>query len=145
MNIAFFITPKQNVAHIDYNSTVRQALEKMEYHRFTSVPVVDEEGKFVGTITEGDILWELKKRDNLDFKDTEKISIKDIHKHFTNKAVSIKSNIEDVILLAVNQNFVPVIDDQGIFTGIVKRSDIIKFCYNRLFNKTEELKNAVAE
>ncbi len=42
--------------------------------------------------------------------------------------------MEDLILLAKNQNFVPVVDDQGIFIGIIKRSDIINYCADLLFN-----------
>ncbi|MBS1335724.1 MAG: CBS domain-containing protein, partial [Blautia sp.] len=29
-----------------------------------------------------------------------------------------------------NQNFVPVIDDKKIFIGIIRRKDIIEYCYN---------------
>jgi len=133
MNIAFFLTPKSEVACIDTDSTIRQTLEKMEYHRFTAMPIIDDEGKYVGTITEGDILWTLKEN-NLNLKETEKIYVSEVSKHMINKAVSINSEITDIILLSMNQNFVPVVDDQGIFIGIVKRSDIIKYCYNKLFD-----------
>jgi len=133
MNIAFFLTPKSEVACIDTDSTIRQTLEKMEYHRFTAMPIIDDEGKYVGTITEGDILWTLKDN-NLNLKETEKIFVSEVSKHMINKAVSINSEITDIILLSMNQNFVPVVDDQGIFIGIVKRSDIIKYCYNKLFD-----------
>ena len=32
---------------------------------------------------------------------------------------------------AMNQNFVPVIDDKKVFIGIITRKDIIEFCYNQ--------------
>ena len=136
MNIAFFITPKSDVACININSTIRQTLEKMEYHRFTAIPVLDDDGKYIGTITEGDILWTLKKN-SLNMKDTEKIKISEISRHMINEPISISSNIDDIIMLAVNQNFVPAIDDNGVFIGIIKRSDIIKYCYDKLFKKED--------
>lgn len=132
MNIAFFLTPKSDVAFININSTVRQALEKMEYHRFTAIPLLDDEGKYIGTLTEGDILWTLK-NNNINFKDSEKFSIKEISRYMVNEPISINSNIEDIIMLSVNQNFVPVVDDNRIFIGIIKRSDIIKYCYDKIF------------
>ena len=49
----------------------------------------------------------------------------------------VRKNIESLINLAVNQNFVPVVDDEGIFIGIIKRSDIINYCYKEL----KKLKN----
>mgnify|MGYP001559369712 FL=1 len=50
MNIAFFLTPKNEVIYEKPSSTMRQALERMEYHRYTSVPLVNESGHYVGKI-----------------------------------------------------------------------------------------------
>ncbi|KUO76076.1 MAG: hypothetical protein APF77_00420 [Clostridia bacterium BRH_c25] len=135
MNIAFFLTPKEEVIWISADSTMRQAIEKMEYHRYTAMPLVDNEGKYAGTITEGDILWCLKHAPDLSFKDSNKILVRDIPKHQHNKPVSIDSHIEDLILLSVNQNFIPVVDDHDIFIGIIKRSDIINYFYKLLLSK----------
>ena len=33
MNIAFFLTPKSEVVYLSKRMTLRQAMEKMEYHR----------------------------------------------------------------------------------------------------------------
>ncbi|MGH4051425.1 MAG: CBS domain-containing protein [Clostridium sp.] len=142
MNIAFFLTPKNEVVYEKPNSTMRQALERMEYHRYTSVPLVNEKGIYVGTLTEGDLLWKLKNTPNLSFNDTSKILIEDIPRHFSNKAVSIGADIESLISLAKDQNFVPVVDDNGVFIGIIKRSDIITYCYNLLY-KNSELKTSI--
>ena len=60
MNLLFFLTPKGKVAYIYDDFTLRQTLEKMEYHRYSAVPILTREGKYVGTITEGDLLWAIK-------------------------------------------------------------------------------------
>ena len=60
MNIAFFLTPKIEVVWLAASSTVRQALEKMEAHRYAAIPMIDDHGRYVGTLTEGDLLWHLK-------------------------------------------------------------------------------------
>ncbi|MGL5348029.1 MAG: CBS domain-containing protein [Peptostreptococcaceae bacterium] len=132
MNILFFLTPKSEVAYLYEDYTIRQALEKMEYHRYSSIPIINEEGKYVGTITEGDLLWTLKNDFSLDLKSIEDISIRKINRRKDNRPVSINANIEDLISKSMNQNFVPVIDDQEIFIGIIKRRDIIEYCYNKL-------------
>ena len=67
VNILFFLTPKSEVAYIYEDYTMRQALEKMEYHRYSSIPIINKDGKYVGTITEGDLLWTLKNEFSLDF------------------------------------------------------------------------------
>ena len=48
------------------------------------------------------------------------------------QCVTAESNMEDLIGRAMEQNFVPVIDDQGHFIGIITRRDIIGYCYDRL-------------
>jgi CBS-domain-containing membrane protein len=132
LNIAFYLTPKEEVVWIAEDSTLRQALEKMEYHRYTAMPLVNKEGKYAGTITEGDLLWSFKRSPDLRFKDLHKLRIKDLPRHQDNEPVSINSQIEDLIPLAVSQNFIPVVDDQQNFIGIVKRSTIIDYLYNTL-------------
>jgi len=48
------------------------------------------------------------------------------------KPVSVECKMEDLIDRALNQNFVPVVDDRGFFIGMVTRKDIIKYCYSKL-------------
>ena len=132
MNILFFITPKSEVAYIYDDYTMRQALEKMEYHRYSAIPIINRNGEYVGTITEGDLLWALKNDLNLELTAIEDVCICDIKRRLANKPVSINANIEDLISKSMNQNFVPVIDDQNIFIGIIKRRDIIEYCYKKI-------------
>ena len=132
MNIAFFLTPKNEVVYENLEATMRQGMEKMEHHGYTAIPLIDREGKYVGTLTEGDLLWKLKNTPDLNFKNTESVKVKHIERRINHKSVSITSNIEELITLAVSQNFVPVTDDNGIFIGIIKRSDIINYCYNEM-------------
>ena len=132
MNIAFFLTPKNEVVYENLEATMRQVMEKMEHHGYTAIPLIDREGKYVGTLTEGDLLWKLKNTPDLNFKNTESVKVKHIERRINHKSVSITSNIEELITLAVSQNFVPVTDDNGIFIGIIKRSDIINYCYKEM-------------
>ena len=55
MNILFFLKPKAEVAFVYDYHTLRQAMEIMEYHKYSSIPMINREGKYVGTITEGDL------------------------------------------------------------------------------------------
>ena len=71
MNVLFFLTPKENVAYIYSDVTVRQALEKMKYYHYTAIPIIDREGHYVGTVTEGDFLWGLLEQECLTWKEAE--------------------------------------------------------------------------
>lgn len=128
MNIAFFLLPKQEVVTLTQEATLRQTLEKMEHHRYTAVPIIDEHGGYAGTVTEGDLLWFMKSRPDLTFELTNKVKLSEVPLRLNNRSVQIDSNMEDLITLAKVQNFVPVTDDMGRFIGIVRRSEIIDYC-----------------
>ena len=52
-----------------------------------------------------------------------------------NKAVSVNAKLEDLLLMTMNQNFVPVVDDRNIFIGIITRKDVLQYFYNKLQNE----------
>lgn len=128
MNIAFFLLPKQEVVCVTADATLRQVLERMEYHRYTAVPILDEGGGYAGTVTEGDLLWYLKRHPEVTFAEAHKVKLADVPLRLDNKPVRIDARMDDLIALAKAQNFVPVTDDMNRFIGIVRRSDIIDYC-----------------
>ena len=132
VNIMFFLTPKNDVAFISESETLRQALEKMEHRKFSCIPLLNEEGKYTGTISEGDLLWGLRHMNISDIHDMEEVSILAIPRRAAYKPVKANANIEDLLDCAINQNFVPVTDDLGFFIGIITRKEIIKYCYEEL-------------
>ena len=132
MNILFFLKPKAEVAFVYDYHTLRQAMEIMEYHKYSSIPMINRAGKYVGTITEGDLLWGLKKLNILNLKGAEDIAITKIARRADYRPVSADSNMEDLMEKAMDQNFVPVIDDQENFIGIITRKDIIGYCYEKI-------------
>jgi predicted transcriptional regulator len=139
MNIAFFLTPKNEVVCENLEASMRQVMEKMEFYSYTAIPLINKAGKYVGTLTEGDLLWKLKNTPELNFKNTESVKVSEIERRISHKSVSINSDIESLINLSVSQNFVPVVDDNGIFIGIIKRSDIINYCFKELRKLKEKI------
>lgn len=141
MNVAFFLIPKKNIVFLKENATMRQALERMEYHSYSAVPLINDQGKYVGTITEGDLLWKLKNTPGLTFENTEDIFLSEVKQHVQNLPVTIDAQMEDLISRAVVQNFVPVVDDQHIFIGIVRRREMIEYCSKLLIRRNAETLN----
>lgn len=129
MNIAFFLLPKHEVAFVTLDATLRQVIERMEHHRYTAIPIIDKEGEYAGTVTEGDILWHMKHSEGrITFENASRFNLKEVPLRMNNKPVSIEADMADLINLSKTQNFVPVVDDRGRFIGIVRRSQIIEYC-----------------
>lgn len=138
MNIMFFLHPKSEIAYIYNDQTLRQVLEIMEHYKYSCIPILGRDGKYVGTLTEGDVLWGLKHTVVSPLKEVERIGIMSIERRNDYKCVSAESNIEDLIGRAMEQNFVPVTDDQGYFCGIITRKDIIGYCYDKMNKQNTE-------
>ena len=136
MNILFFLTPKSEVAYIHDDESLRQVLEKMEYHKYSAVPIISRQGTYVGTITEGALLWYIKNQLDLNLQEARRILITNVPRRSDNTPVSIDSNMEDLLDKAMKQNFVPVLDDKKSFIGIVTRKDIMKYFADKM-KKTE--------
>jgi CBS domain-containing protein len=136
VNILFFLTPKSEVAYIYENETLRQTLEKMEHRKFSCIPLLSLDGKYTGTISEGDLLWGMKRMQIMDMKTAEDISIMTIPRRASYKPVRANASMESLLDRAINQNYVPVVDDAGYFIGIITRKEIIKYCYNELKART---------
>lgn len=138
MNLLFFLTPKSDVACIYDDESLRQALEKMEFHKYAAVPLLSRQGRYIGTLTEGDLLWYIKNQLNLSLKDAQRIPISAVPRRVDNAPVHVDSKMEDLMEKALKQNFIPVLDDNKSFIGIVTRQDIMK-------NFTKEMKKREAQ
>ena len=135
MKIFIFLKPKGECVYVYDEDSLREVLDVMEAHRFASIPMISKStGAYKGTITEGDLLWYIKNQHNLNLHSAKDIRIKDIKRHRDNQPVSVGAKMEDLFSKAVQQNFVPVIDGQKCFIGIITRKNIIEY----LCEKTEK-------
>lgn len=125
VNVLLLLTPKTELACLNSDMNVRQALEKMRAHGYMAIPVVSKTGEYIGTITEGDLLWAMVDADTNKEK-LESLRIIDIvRKDYTN-AVKVDANIKELSSMIIEQNFVPVVDDRNILMGIVTRKRVLK-------------------
>lgn len=138
MNVAYFLIPKSQVGYIYDDNTLRQGLEKIKRSGFTALPVVTRENRYVGTVSEGDFLWYLvqEQKDHealhrIPIRSMEDTVVRDVLRIDRNPPVRITAGLDQLVDRAMNQNFIPVIDDLGSFIGIVTRKDIIRHFYEK--------------
>jgi CBS domain-containing protein len=127
MQISSFLLPKNKVAYIQSSVSMREAMDLLEQQHYTAIPVIDSEGKYVGTLSEGDLLWKLKNTPGLEFHNLEQVPVREIKRRIHNECVSVNAQMDDMLQLAADQNFVPVVDDGDVFIGIIRRKDIIEY------------------
>lgn len=73
------------------------------------------------------ILWGMLERKSITLKDAESWKLSELPLYRDNQSVKIDADIEDLLQLAFQQNFVPVVDAHNIFIGIVTRKDIMQY------------------
>lgn len=129
MNIAFFLIPKSHVAYLTEGSSFRQGLEKLRRHGYTAVPVISRDGRYLGSVNEGDFLWNLMAMGSLNPHELEEASIDGIISDRT-PPVRVTTTVEALEDRLLDQNFVPVVDDRDVFVGIVTRRSVMAFLMN---------------
>lgn len=127
MNILRFIIPKSLVEYVTEEQTVRQALEKMRYHRYTAIPVLDREGRYVGTLRKDDVLNYFLALGTFDTRAAEENQVRDILEPGYARPLLHSADMTSLIEGVREHNFVPVVDDRSCFIGIILRRDVLNF------------------
>lgn len=126
MNILFLLIPKNQVDYLFDDFTVRQALEKMKGKRYSMIPVINRKsGKYERSLMEGDFLYYFTIR-QCSFPELEKTPLNEISSSRSIQAVGINCAVQELYDKIVDQNFVPVVDDDGVFIGLVTRRSVMK-------------------
>jgi CBS-domain-containing membrane protein len=132
MNLLFMLTPKQDVLFVYEDFTLRQTLEKWSNQRYATIPLLKRNGEYVGTITEGDLLWGIKNLHGLDLDASEDVPISSFQRRRDYKAVPVTTDMPTLQRATIDQNFVPVVDDRNVFIGIVRRNTMMQYLYKNL-------------
>ena len=132
MTAASLLIPKFSARYLLDTYPLELALKRMKEYGYSAVPVIDKAGRYVSTVSEGDFLWHLipelgDQMKTIPLKTLENIPISRILNPEAYPAVHITVSMEEMLQRAMQQNFIPVVDDTGIFIGIVTRNAIIKY------------------
>ena len=130
--------PKSEVCYAEEHWSLRQVAEKMIANDLTSIPILNQEGKYVGTISEGDLFRFIKLKANLNYKEAESTPISCLKHERAVEPIRFDAQMKDLVGLAGNQNFVPVLDAKGTFIGIITRKAIIGYLDEKLKNVPDE-------
>lgn len=126
MNLAFYLTPKGETLYLYRDTTIAQAIESLQKNRHTAVPVLNTDGTYSFVLSEGDLLWAITEAGQLRPLDLDEITVEEIPHYREYKPVPISAEVESLYEVACQQSFVPVVDDEGIYIGLIRRRDILK-------------------
>ena len=119
-----FLTPAEKLAALIDSHNADHAILVLSQITYSRIPVVTYDRRFVGTIGLRDILAYQMEQGLTD----EQMASTDII-HMTKKDVAVVApdyNITEVLHKLVDEPFLPVVDDEGMFQGIITRKSILK-------------------
>ncbi|MBO7677899.1 MAG: CBS domain-containing protein [Erysipelotrichaceae bacterium] len=126
VNLLLLITPKTELACLNTSMNVRQALEKMRAHGYSAIPMINNEGEYMGTVAEGDLLWQIVQGEKVSMEGLEKIQLTELPRKDDMPAVKVDAPTEELVAQITNHNFIPVVDDRNVLMGIVTRRKVIQ-------------------
>lgn len=135
-HVETFLTPADELAiFIDTHNTDHVML-LMISNGYSRVPVLTKDKKYVGTISMSDIFKYQVKHELSD----EALAGLDIGLMVNTKIVPVnsESTLTELMHRAVDYPFLPIVDDDGTFLGIVTRKSVMKAVNSLLHEFTKE-------
>jgi len=142
----------KNVITIKKDTSIGELSELLVKNKISGVPVVDEEERIIGIVTEADIIVKdtdlhfpryFKLLDGIIYLESLNKFKSNLQKHIATKVedimtvkvktISPDTTVNDIadIMLDMKINRLPVVDDDNKVIGIVTRADIVKSMISR--------------
>lgn len=124
--ISELMIPSEKVAHVQMNNPLEHAMLVLIKSGYSAIPVVDPEFKLKGLISMSLILDSILGIERIEVERLENKVVEDV----MNREVPIIHENENVmkgLKLSIDYPFLCVVDDTGIFTGILTRRVILKY------------------
>ncbi len=133
MNILYCLTPKSEVDFIYDDASLNKAIQIFEKNNFFILPLINKKGRFIGTISTADILGCIKENFDLSIKASAEFPVRSVKRIKEYKAVNGgTTSMEEIVDVALDQNFIPVVDDDYNFIGIITRKTIMNWMYSKV-------------
>ena len=131
-----FLTPARNLAVLIDTHNVDHAILVLSQISYTRVPVVTDQMKYVGTISLTDILSYQMKHD---YSDEVFLSMDIVHMTKTDgERLGKDYTVTEVLHKLVEESFLPVVSEDGVFEGIITRKSILKAINSLMHNFSNE-------
>lgn len=120
-----FLIPAERVANVGIRNSLEHALLVLTNIGYTVIPVLDDDSKVRGILSIPSIIRAVTGIESFDFDQLQEIKVEEV---MTTEFPVLKEDfsLENALHLLVEHAFVCVTDKEGVFLGIVTRSELLK-------------------
>ncbi len=134
---ASIMIPKKDTSMVFEDNALTHAMLILKQSNYTQIPVLDYDSKFKGLISLHHIYRILGEELFNDFDKLNNYKVKDfIDNHYA--IINENYQLEDVMNLLINYNFINVVSDDNKYIGMITRSAILKNM-NFLIHNTDKI------
>ncbi len=130
------LVPADNVATVLYSHPLEHALLVLSKVGYAKIPVLDSEDHLVGLISLANIIDRMMELTGFDTTLLNELTVSDVME-VNVPTVQPTAEFEDILHLLVNSSFLPVVDEEKVFQGIITRKEILK-SVNHLVHELEK-------
>lgn len=131
-----FLVPADNVATVLYSHPLEHALLVLSKVGYAKIPVLDSEDHLVGLISLANIVDKMMGLTGFDMNQIEGLTVADVME-VNVPTIQNKDDLEDILHLLVQGSFLPVVNEENVFEGIITRKEILK-AVNHLVHELEK-------
>ncbi|MFD1899770.1 cyclic-di-AMP-binding protein CbpB [Enterococcus termitis] len=120
-----FLIPAENVANVMCLNPLSHALLVLSQVKYSKIPVLDKGDRFVGLISLSDVVDKMFDITSVDFDKLKEFTVADVME-VNVPVIGEQWELEDILHLLVDAAFLPVVDDNQCFKGIITRKELLK-------------------
>lgn len=120
-----FLIPAENVANVMCLNPLSHAVLVLSKVRYSKIPVLDKGDRFVGLISLSEVVDKMFDLTSIDLEKLNDFTVADVME-VNVPVVGEEWDLEEVLHLLVDASFLPVVDDNQCFKGIITRKEILK-------------------
>ncbi|EFB63681.1 cyclic-di-AMP-binding protein CbpB [Lactobacillus gasseri] len=121
-----FIIPASRIAFVEDENPLYHAFLILTKMKYSKIPVLDKNQKVVGLISLAMITDKMLTPDNIVIEPLSDLKAKDVMQTDFETINFAHTNLETQLHLLVDNPFVPVVNDNNIFQGLLTRREWIK-------------------
>lgn len=121
-----FLVPASRIAFVQDDNPLYHAFLILTKVKYSKIPVLDKKRRVVGLLSLAMITDKMLTTDTISIDPLNELKVKDVMQTDFDKINFVDTTLETQLHLLIDNAFLPVVDDNGVFQSLLTRREWIK-------------------